>query len=242
MEMKTFFLLALGNIVRSPINILNKQAYMHQTISFNERRVEYRFVFDQIASSATNSVLDVGTGTTALPALIRNCGINVTAIDNVRDFWPRGMFNQHCFVLDQDILNPKLDCTFDLITCISVLEHIKDFDKAVKEMANLLKPEGLLVLSFPYCENVYLENVYLRNFSDAYGLNMPFICQVFSRIEINNWLEKYDLSIMAQEYWQFYTGEFWSEGTPVFPPKKVGKNETHHLSCLALTKNLNSLK
>jgi len=237
MNLKTFFCLALINLVRAPLYMVNKQLYLHQKTSFNERRVEYRFVFDQLTRNATNSVLDVGTGTTALPALIRNCGINVTAIDNVRDFWPKGMFNQHWFVLDRDILNPKLDCVFDLITCISVLEHVVDFENAVKNMVKLLNPGGCLVLSFPYCENTYIENVYLRKYSDAYGRRIPYICQVYSRREINNWLNKYDLSITAQEYWQFYTGEFWSECTPIFPPKQVGTNESHHITCLALKKN-----
>lgn len=236
MNLRTFLPRALVRFVRAPLDILNKWAYLHQKTSFNERRVEYRFAFDQIATNAVNNVLDVGTGTTALPALIRNCGITVTALDNVRDFWSKGMFNQHWFVIDQDILEPKLDRTFDLITCISVLEHIKDFEKAVKEMTNLLNPKGVLVLSFPYCENRYIENVYLRNSSDAYGQNIPYICQVFSRREINNWLDKFPLLIAAQEYWQFYTGEFWSEGVPLFLPKQVGKEETHHITCLALTK------
>ena len=235
--MKNFFFQILVNLVRVPLYVWNKQVYLHQKTSFNERPVEYRFVFDQIATNAPSRVLDVGTGTTALPALIRNCGINVTAIDNIKDYWPYGMFNQHYFVLDQDILHPKLDAPFDLITSISVLEHIIDFEKAVKEMASLLGPQGMLVLSFPYCENTYVENVYAREDSDAYGRNIPFTCQILSRREIRSWLEKYNLSISAQEYWQFYTGEFWSEGVPIFPPKQVGTSETHHLTCLALTKN-----
>lgn len=235
--MKNFLSLTLVNLIRIPLNILNKWAYLNQKVAFNERPVEYRFVFDQIAAKSPKYVMDVGTGNTALPALIRNCGINVSAIDNIRDFWPRAMFNQHWFVLDRDILNPKLSTSFDLITCISVLEHIGDFEKAVKEMASLLSPRGILVLSFPYCENTYIENVYLRNSSDAYGREIPFICQVFSRVEINNWLKKFDFSITEQQYWQFYTGEFWSEGSPIFPPKRVGQNETHHITCLALTKN-----
>ncbi len=235
--MKNFLSSTLVNLVRVPIYIFNKRAYLRQTISLNERPVEYGFVFEQIAAKSPSRVLDVGTGTTALPALIRNCGINVTAIDNIRDFWPKGIFNQHWFVLDRDILDPKLFDSFDLITCISVMEHIKDFEKAVKEMASLLSPGGVMVLSFPYCENTYIENVYVRNSSDAYGREIPFICQVFSRLEIDSWLEKFDLSITAQQYWQFYTGEFWSEGSPIFPPKQVGQNETHHITCLALTKN-----
>ena len=235
--MKNFLSLTLINLVRVPLNILNKRGYLHQTASFNERPVEYRFVFDQIARNAPIRVLDVGAGTTALPALIRNCGINVTAIDNIRDFWPRGMWNQHWFVLDRDILDPKLSDSFDLITCISVLEHIKDFEKAIKEMAEILNPKGILVLSFPYCENTYIENVYVLAGSDAFGRKIPFICQILSRREISDWLEKFNLSIAAQEVWQFYSGEFWSQGTPIFPPKQVAINETHHITCLALTKN-----
>jgi SAM-dependent methyltransferase len=228
----------LANLIRVPLSILNKRAYLNQNTSFNERPVEYKFVFDQLARKAPACVLDVGTGTTALPALIRNCGIKVTAIDNVRDYWPRGMFNQHWYVLDRDILDKTLDCGyFDLITCISVLEHIKNYENAIMKIANILNTGGILVLSFPYCEYTYIENVYLRNSSDAYGRNIPFICHVFSRTEINNWLEKFNLSITAQEYWQFYTGEFWSEGTKIFPPKQVGTNETHQITCLALKKN-----
>ena len=103
-------------------------------------------------------------------------------------------------------------------------------------MNNLLNPDGRLVLWFPYCENTYIENVNLRHASDAYGRKIPYICQVFSRIEINDWLEKYELSIAAQEYWQFYTGEFWTEGVPIFPPTQVGKDKRHHITCLALKK------
>jgi SAM-dependent methyltransferase len=235
--MRNFLSLTLLNLVRIPLNILNRRVYLHQKACLNERPVEYRFVFDQIARKATSTVLDVGTGITALPALIRNCGINVTAIDNIRDFWPGGMFNQHWLVLNRDILIPKLDRTFDLITCISVLEHIKDFEKAIKEMASLLSPRGVLVLSFPYCENKYIENVYRLKNTEGYGQNIPYICQVFSRPQINNWLEQFDLSITEQEYWQFYTGKFWSEGSPIFPPKQVGQNDTHQITCLALIKN-----
>jgi SAM-dependent methyltransferase len=237
MSLKASLLQTLVKISCIPLRILNKRVYLRQKTSVNERAVEYKFVFDQIASKAPGRVLDVGTGITALPALIRNCGINVTAIDNVRDYWPIGMFNQHWFVLDRDILEPKWDGPlFDLVTCISVLEHIKEFEKAIDKMSSLLNPGGVLVLSFPYCETTYIENVYLRKLSDAYGRNIPFVCHVYSRTEINNWLKKFNLSIAAQEYWQFYTGDFWSEGAPIVPPKQVGAKEAHQISCLALTR------
>ena len=60
---------------------------------FNERAIEYAFVFRQLGAFYPRSVLDVGTGTSALPALLRTSGFLVTATDNVRDYWPRGMLN-----------------------------------------------------------------------------------------------------------------------------------------------------
>ena len=81
-------------------------------------------------------MLDVGTGTTAWPHLLRNCGYVVTAIDNIRDHWPEGMVNRHWAVLDVDIVkpDPRIPEKCEAITCISVLEHIENHTRAVWNM------------------------------------------------------------------------------------------------------------
>ena len=87
-----------------PARLQNKIEYKRQTfIGLSERPVEYSFVFKCIGMLCPTRVLDVGTGTTALPHLIRNCGPLVTAIDNINDYWPSGMSNRHYYVLDKDI-------------------------------------------------------------------------------------------------------------------------------------------
>jgi 2-polyprenyl-3-methyl-5-hydroxy-6-metoxy-1,4-benzoquinol methylase len=101
-----------------------------------------------------HNVLDVGTGITSLPQLIRNCGYHVTAIDNIRDYWPTGMVNRHYYVINDDITNTQLVKKFDLVTCVSVLEHIDKCDDAIRNMFSLLNPEGHLILTFPYTEKV----------------------------------------------------------------------------------------
>jgi SAM-dependent methyltransferase len=238
MSLKGTVLQVLVKMLCIPLQLINRWKYVRQSAFPNERAVEYGFVFGQIAQKAPGRVLDVGTGITALPALIRNCGVNVTAIDNVRDYWPIGMFNQHWFVLDRDILEPDWGGEkFDVITCISVLEHIKDYNKAVSQMSMLLNKGGILVLSFPYCEKQYVENVYVRELSDAFGRSIPFVCQVYSRDQIDHWVKNFGLSIVSQEYWQFYKGEFWSEGAQVFPPIKTEKYQSHQITCLALVKS-----
>jgi len=39
------------------------------------------------------------------------------------------------------------DDTFDYITCVSIIEHIPDYETAVAEMLRVLKPDGLLLLT-----------------------------------------------------------------------------------------------
>lgn len=52
-------------------------------------------------------------------------------------------------VLD-DISNSNLpECSFDLILCSEVIEHIQNSSKAIIGMYHLLKPGGLLILSTP---------------------------------------------------------------------------------------------
>jgi 2-polyprenyl-3-methyl-5-hydroxy-6-metoxy-1,4-benzoquinol methylase len=118
----------------------------------NERSIEYRFALQVLGENHPKSVLDVGTGTTAWPHLLRNCGYALTAIDNVRDYWPEGMVNRHWTVLDIDILNPKdkLGKSFEAITWISVLEHIEDHLRAMQNMVCLLATGGVLLLTTPY--------------------------------------------------------------------------------------------
>ena len=79
---------------------------------FNERPIEFGFVFRKLGEIYPRNILDVGTGTTALPHLVRNCGFLVTATDNVHDYWPSGMLNRHYHVVDDDITNSHLKDTF----------------------------------------------------------------------------------------------------------------------------------
>jgi len=213
--------------------ICRREFLAQQFLGLNERPVEYRFVFENLTQAFPKTLLDVGTGKTALPQLMRTCGFLVTAIDNIKDYWPSGMVNRHYHVLDDDILAPKLRGPFDFITCISTLEHIPDHRHAVRMMFSLLRPGGRLVLSFPYNEKRYAENVYALPGSigaDKY----PFVTQAFSRSEIEQWLADNGAQIISQEYWRYFDGPFWTIGERVVPPVRVASGDLHQISCLAL--------
>jgi SAM-dependent methyltransferase len=201
----------------------------------NERTIEYRFLLDQLTKICPLTVLDVGSGTTPLPQIIRKCGFIVTAIDNIKDYWKESIFNRHYYVIDDDILNTKLDKKFDFITCISVLEHIVDHSKAVRSMSSLLNPGGYLILTFPYNEKEYLEDVYKLpgvNLDDS----INFLCQVYSRKEVDRWTKENNLIIVEQEYWQFYEGIYWDFGKQLEPPKEVMVSDLHQLTCIIFKK------
>ena len=203
---------------------------------FNERAVEFSFVFRQISQICPKTILDVGTGTTALPHLIRNCGPLVTAVDNVKDYWPNGMTNRHYHIINDDIIKTKLKAKFDMITCISVLEHIEQFDAAVANMIKLLNPGGHLIITCPYTDDNYVKNVYDLEDS-SYGKGNPFVAQSYSGKNLSDWLKNGNAAVVEQEYWQFWDGKYWTCGKQIIPPVKVSVNERHQISCILIKKN-----
>ncbi len=223
-------------IAESYFNRVNRAEYAHPPFTaFNERPVEYGFVFAAIAKYYPKRILDIGTGITALPHLMANCGCAVTAIDNIEDYWQDGMFNRHFLVLNDDIRDTKLTAKFDLVACISTLEHIDRFNESVANMAKLLNPEGLLILTFPYNEHEYQDNAYALAGSN--GLQQKaFKTHIYSRRELNNWCDKNGLEIIEQNYWQAFTGPYWSVGERIIPPQQVSKEQAHHLSCVLFKK------
>ena len=162
----------------------------------NERGIEYRFLFEQIGVLEPRTVLDVGTGKTSIPAAISQCGCIVTAVDNVTDFWPEGMTNHHFHVQDVDITRPTLTEHFDLIACISVLEHIENYDAALDAMCQLLKVGGHLVLTCPYSDGAFCPDVYQLPKSDGYGKSIPYVCRSYSGAELDAWLARNPLRLV----------------------------------------------
>ena len=216
--------------------IVASEAHAQTFKRHNERAIEYRFVFDCVTSLRPVTVLDVGTGTTALPSLIANCGCIVKAIDNVYDYWPSGMVNRHWEVIDDDIKKPQTTERVDMVTCVSVIEHIDEPLIAFCSMIGLLKPGGHLVLTTPYNAQRPVSNVYSLP-GAAYGQDLPYICRSTSRAEVDIWLRESGSQIVNQEFWQFWTGEVWAQGTPLGIPRQVGRENPHQLTCLLVRRS-----
>ena len=198
---------------------------------FNERPIEYSFVFKCLSEIYPTRVLDVGCGETALSALMRTCGFQVTASDNVSDYWTDGLRNWHFHVVDDDICASQIAQSFDAIVCISTLEHIVKFEDAIANMHRLLTIGGHLILTFPYTESRYIPNVYELEESFVDPAMFPFVTQSYCRRNIEAWCGV-GLKVLEQEYWQYFTGNAWTVGDEIIPPKKVRCDVNHQLSCI----------
>lgn len=195
----------------------------------NERPIEYGFVFSWLNSLQPKTVLDVGTGESALPALVRTCGHVVTAIDNVHDYWKgkRGLVNRHWPVQHEDIREPARQ-SFDCVLCISVLEHIADPLRAIRGLYDRTRPTGTVILTTPFGAighpNVYTE-------PDSYGTQEPYICRQSSPTDLENWL-RVGFTLEHAEYWRAFDSPYWSVGNLIRPLQP--SPTPAHLGCFVL--------
>ena len=227
----------LRALAQKPTTLFVKSEFANQRFKrYNERPVEFAFLFRCLAQLAPKTVLDVGTGNTAVPYMIRNCGPVVTAIDNVTDYWPAGMVNRHWHVVDDDIRHPRIAGPFDMVTCISVLEHIVPADKAVGSMLRLLHPGGHLVLTTPFHAPDYVPNVYELPTSASRAVHHAYVTQSHGSADLARWLSDNDAEVVEQEYWRYWTGTHWTEGQQIIPPERSTAEQPHQLTCLLIRK------
>jgi SAM-dependent methyltransferase len=99
--------------------------YMEQPLLYNSqawsRRLELPWAAQRILTSGAHSVLDVGSGDSALPIFLQRSGMQVVSVDPViPDHLRRavGVARAGLPYL------PFRDASFDAVCCISVLEHL----------------------------------------------------------------------------------------------------------------------
>lgn len=222
----------LGKMYLNPLLIAEQKKRPFPEI--NERPVEYSFSLKHLQKLCLGKILDVGSGKSSWPHIMSMCGYNVKAIDKIDGYW-NSYLNRHYKIINDDITSTNLKEKFQFATCISVLEHIPDHKKAIVNTHNLLEKNGYLILTFPYNESEYHENIY-KHPKAGYGKEANYITQIYSRKEVDEWINATSFKIIEQEYYKVFSGELWSFGERITPCIKVGSNEIHHLTCILLQK------
>ncbi len=135
----------------------------HDPLHNFSRVWEYPYVYYHLANylktlpqNSLPIVADVGSGVTFFPFSLAKLGYHVicTDIDPIceRDLSLARECVPHLpgtvdVRLIEDSIIPFGDSECDAVYCISVLEHIPDFEKTIAEMARILKPGGLCLIT-----------------------------------------------------------------------------------------------
>lgn len=95
-----------------------------------------------VALTAEHLVLDWGCGAGSFVAQGRAAGFNVSGCDFDTDA-------EHCSRIERPYRLPFADASIDVITSGGVLEHCRDYDTSLRELARVLKPGGAFLHLFP---------------------------------------------------------------------------------------------
>lgn len=125
---------------------------------------EYPYVYHHIRrwkaglpNGRAPHVVDIGSGVTFFPFAVAQMGCNVSCCD-IDLVCEKDMLRAACavphspgrvgFRLVEGTYLPFEDEEVDAAYCISVIEHLSDFDTFLKEVRRILKPGGLFVVTF----------------------------------------------------------------------------------------------
>jgi len=168
----------LQNAERAGHNVAGKALandYLH-VCRWPFRQLEYSFALELIERSGQQkgAALDAGSGITPFGHAVASLGFSVTACDYDRELM-REMASAHMEQVYGSSVNYEWqdltrltypDQSFDLVTCISVLEHIgaPHDQAAVRELIRVLKPGGQLILTVDYEPEARFDRLGGRNF------------------------------------------------------------------------------
>jgi SAM-dependent methyltransferase len=140
------------------------------------RRRAFRRAVGALPDPPAARVLDVGSGTGFYVGLwakigvrdITGCDITRVAVERLRERFPVSRFEQ----LDIWAPAPALEGPYEAISAMDMLFHIVDDDRyqqALRNLANLLAPEGILVLTenLPHGGTLRAEHQVSRSFDEV---------------------------------------------------------------------------
>ncbi len=118
---------------------------LHQ---LNPIRLQY---INTYAHLAMQKVLDIGCGGGLLSEAMANCQASVTGIDLsesllfiAQQHAAAQSLNIHYQLISSTDLANQNPASFDIITCMELLEHVPDPSQIVQDCAHLLKPGGMV--------------------------------------------------------------------------------------------------
>jgi len=111
------------------------------------------YVYDIALQDCKNKVvLDVGCGCGCGSARLAEDANSVLGIEKKEDialYGNKRYGNKRCVIKQGDILDLEYENQFDVIVCCDVIEHIKDYKKALKNVYRAVKSLGVVIITTP---------------------------------------------------------------------------------------------
>ena len=154
----------------------------------------YDFIVDMLKPAPGATVLDAGCGSCAHSVRLARRGFKVHAVDfsesalnMAQQFVREKGVQDHITLGRESLLELSFpDQSFDYVLCWGVLMHIPEVDRAVAELARVLKPGGALVISEGNKSS--LEAVAMRNLKRVLRLDKAQVKETPAGVEY--WKEK----------------------------------------------------
>jgi len=122
----------------------------------HDKEFAQEFLSDNLLTSIEklpDTILDVGCGRGRIPAALSLVGKDVVAFDLARHkLWKET--DKISFLVSDVTRIPFKDSSFELGTCLTVLEEVKDDQAALQEIHRVLKLNGQLILQVPNRDNL----------------------------------------------------------------------------------------
>jgi len=108
--------------------------------------------------NSRREILDAGCGTGINLSLLKEFG-NVTGVDYSEEAirFCRQRKEENARQANLEAL-PFADASFDLVTALDVLEHIKEDETALREIARVCKPKGYVLITVPVFPSLWGEH------------------------------------------------------------------------------------
>lgn len=175
----------------------------------DERVVEYPWLLSRLKSNVGGVLLDAGSTLNNLnvldhPNLASYKKYIVTLAPESVSYWQRGI----SYIFDDLRALLFADASFDVVTCISTLEHVgmdntalytgdtafkenihDDYLKVIRELHRVLKPGGTCYITVPFGQYQY--DVFQQQFNAEMLEN---VIKTFKPAKVNEYYFKYDAS------------------------------------------------
>ena len=168
-----------------------------------ERTAEHAFAFKHLSSEWATSMLDVGSGESAFPALVALGGIKVRAIDPFKPYWRNGNGNRHWRVHRSEVWDWQEPESVDVVTLLGVIEHTWNDVEMIQAMALNVKVDGLLIVTCPFGS---------EHVDNCDHDPRTAICQVYDGFNLEDWVRSVGGKLVDAEYWRYFSGSHHLDG------------------------------